>query len=416
MIRGTLASLACFGIALVGEVPARGANTNAQEVEEDHSLASRLVTPHKAWGRGFAGGPIRALFLVHAGHSSGEWNDPGTRLREVVELAQRFDLKAEAILFAGSGNTWEFHGQQLGEARAARLLARPYELYVIAGFPLEKLPARMQFMIIEQVAKGAGLVCCGAGAAEFMTSKRQIRPLPAMLSDAMPRLEGKNLADSVAAYRMGKGRGVWLNCGAQSLTPYHEFTFRRLAEYDYWMLLVGRAALWAASRETELSLTATGTPRVPSAKTQGLPLRSADEIVFVLKSPRSLTVQVELELRRACDGLKKGLAAVDATLAPGQAVRVPVAVPRLRAGDYLVDAVVRSGRGVEAFGAASMVVESEFGVDKIELSQSFVERGDPIAVRTLLRGPPPAGAVLQVRLRDSYDRVLRQHEIGRAHG
>ena len=413
MGRRMLACLACLSMVLAANVPAPGADTTAEEVEEDNSVASRFVTPHKPWGRGYVGGSVRALFLVHAGHSSGAWNDPGTRLREVVELAQRFDLKAEAILFAGSGSTWEFHGQKLGERRAERLLAKPYELYVIAGFPMEKLPARVQYLIIEQVAKGAGLVCCGPGAAEFMTPRRRIQPLPAMLADALPRLEGRNLADSVAAYRMGKGRGVWLNYGAPSLTPYHEFSFQRLAQYDYWMLLVGRAALWAASRDGVISMAIAGTQPVRLRRSDAGP---SGEVVLLVKASRPLAVRLEMELRRACDGWKKGLDAAEATLVPGQPARFSVAIPRLRAGEYFLDAVVRSQRGVESFGAGSLVIESGFGVDKVEVSQPFVERGERIAAKVVLRGTPPAGSLLHVRLRDSYDRILRQHEFPIAAG
>ncbi len=235
---------------LVGYVESSAAlgETTAAEVEEDNSLATSLVTLHKTWGRGYVGGSVRALFFVHGGPYGGDWCDPGTRLREVVELAQRFDLQADAILFGGptpAGN-WEFHGQKLGEKRAERLLAQPYSLYVIAGFPMDKLPARLQYLIIEQVAKGAGLVCCGPGAQEFMAAKRRIAALPPALADAVPVLEGRRVQDFAAAYRMGKGRGVWLNYNAHALTPYLEFTWRRLAEYDYQMLVVGRAALWAA--------------------------------------------------------------------------------------------------------------------------------------------------------------------------
>ena len=39
--------------------------------------------------------------------------------------------------------------------------------------------------------------------------------------------------------------------------------------------------------------------------------------------------------------------------------RVPVAVPRLRTGDYFLDAVVRSQRGVEAFGALALGVPAQ---------------------------------------------------------
>jgi beta-galactosidase len=408
MNRPVFAAWIWLGILLAGCAPAGFAATAADEINEDHALASRLVTPHKPWGRGYAGGPLRALFFVHAGHSSEQWNDIGTRLREVVELGQRFDLQAEAVLYGGSGKAWGFHGQKLGEERAERLLALPRDLYVIAGFPMEKLPARLQYLIIEQVAKGAGLLCCGPGAAEFMTSKRQLQPLPAMLSDALPVLDGRSAAASTRAYRLGRGRGVWLCYGSPSLTPSHEFTWRGLAEYDYRMLLVGRAALWAAAREGQVSL----------GMAAGQPLRLdrsgpavSPDVTLLSSASKTLDTQVSLELRRAWDGQTTSLGLFPAKLVPGQPARVAARLPRLRSGDYFLDAIVRSPRGVEAFGAEAIMVESDFGVGTVEMQEPFVERGRQILGRATLRGTPPAGSRLRIQFRDSYGRIVRQQEF-----
>ncbi|HQK93246.1 MAG TPA: hypothetical protein PLD23_07060, partial [Armatimonadota bacterium] len=51
------------------------AATNAVEVEEDHSLASTLITPHKAWAKGYVGGPVRTLFFINTGPYDGTWED-----------------------------------------------------------------------------------------------------------------------------------------------------------------------------------------------------------------------------------------------------------------------------------------------------------------------------------------------------
>ncbi len=91
-------------------------------------------------------------------------------------------------------------------------------------------------------------------------------------------------------------------------------------------------------------------------------------------------------------------------------------LPRLLSGDYFLDAVVRSERGVEACGATTLVVDGDFGVNKVEVSESFVERGQSLTGKAVLRGTPPAGSLLRLRFRDSYDRVLRQQEIPVAAG
>ncbi len=380
----------------------------AREVEEDNSLATTLVTPHKAWARGYARGPVRALFFVYHGPYDGSWSDEGTRLREVVELAQRFDLQADAAFFGGSGNQpWEFHGGKLGQERAERLLAKPYQLYVIAGFSMARLPAKMQYLILEQVVKGGGLLYVNGEPCEYLAPKRKIDPTPPALTEGVPVLDGKTAAEWASAYRLKAGRGVWLQYNANSLTPAHDYSPREAAAYDYWMLLVGRAVLWAASREGEVALSVLAD--------QPLHLNRAGaaggEVTLTSALPQATEATVSLELRRAADGLKKSLGEAKVALAPGQASRVPVALPRVRAGDYFVDAVVKSKRGTEAFGAGTLTVDSDFGVNEVTVTPGFVEAGESVSGKVTLRGTPPAQSVLRLRFRDSYDRVLKQQDL-----
>jgi len=394
--------------ALLGHVAPARAEATAAEVEEDCSLASTLVTPHKDWARGYVGGPVRALFFVYTGAYDGTWEDTGTRVREVVELGERFDLEADAVLFCGSGDgKWVFHGLALGEERAERLLETPYQLYCIAGFPMEKLPAKIQYLILKQVAQGAGLLCCGAGAQEYMAPRRLITPTPTFLTAGVPPLDGKQSTDVVSAYRLGKGRGVWLNYDAHALAPAPVFSYRGVAEYDYRMLLVGRAALWAASREGDISVESVlgdPPPVLPWGK------GALTMVTLSSRAAEPMRATVDLEVCRAADAHRVPLERTEVTLRPGEATGVPVAPPGLRAGDYFLDVVVKSKRGTEAFAAAAFTVESPFGVGEVKLDRSFVEVGETIRGTAALRGPLPPGATLRVRVRDSYDRILKQRD------
>jgi hypothetical protein len=391
---------------LVGLAASRaGAATNAAEVELDNSLQTRLVTPHQEWAAHYAGGPIRALFFIYSGNYDGTWADEGTRLREVVELGQRFELQADAVYYGGAGDKWDFHGNALGAERAERLLGQPYALYVIGGFPFDKLPLKMQYDILSQVAKGAGLLCCGPGN-EYLTEKRQAA-LPAALAEALPTVDGKSIAAWATAYRLGQGRGVWLAYPSGALMPTKPFSYRALHEVDYWLLLVGRAAQWAAGLHSDMQLTAVlgrEPVHVPAA---------GGEIGTVVVSSESATPQagtLALQVRRAEDGLTITLPEVHVAPAAGAPVSVPVTVPRLRAGEYYLNAVVSSARGSEACGAGNLVVESAYGVDTVSVAGTYVERGDTLRGRVTLRGTPPADSVLRLRWRDSFGRVLWQQD------
>lgn len=381
------------------------AATTEQEVEEDQSLASKLVTPHRPWAGGYAGGAPRALFFVSPGGYNGDWFAPETRLREVVELAQRVDLQADAIFFGGSKGD-EFLGLELGRRRAERLLAQPYQVYVFANTHFEKLPPPFQFLIMEQVAKGAGLVCCGPAPTEFMTDRRRLpAPMP-WLMDGLPELDGKAPAEVLSAYRLGAGRGVRLGYESWALTPRAEFSYAALAEYDYRMLWVARCVLWAAGREGTVSVAF-------RARAEGGPVPPPPS--WVVEIGRTATaparLHADINVRRRSDGWVLALDEESVSVDPDRPGALPVTMPRLRAGAYVIDAIVRSRRGVEAFAAMTFEVTSPFGVQAVTLEQSFAERGEVLAGQVTLRGPMPPGSQLRLRFRDSFDRVLEQRDM-----
>ncbi|NUP99597.1 MAG: beta-galactosidase, partial [Armatimonadetes bacterium] len=384
-----------------------GAATTAQEVAEDHSLATSLVTPHKPWGRGYVRGPLKALFFIFAGHYGGEWDEPGTRLREVNELAQRFDLQADAVLFAaGPNKTWAFHGGRLGEERAAKLLETPYQLYVFGGFGLDKLPGKLQFAVLEQVAKGAGWLQCGGDAVPYLAERRKVDPAPASLVGGLPQIDGQATAALAAAYRLREGRAVWLRYPAWALTPSKPFSWRGLTDYDSWMLLVGRAALWAAGREPAVQI-----DRIGADGALRLPARTTQRAAIALSTRGDSTaLTIAPALRRPSDGWSAALKEFSATVAPGKATELAVELPPLRADDYYLDLVVRSSRGVEAFGAGTLLVESPAGIESVSVDRKFAEAGETATATATLRGTPPAGSAVRFVLRDAHQRAIEQAE------
>ena len=393
------------------------AATNAVEVEQEHSLQTKLITPHFEWAKGYVRGPIKALFFINSGSSDGTWADEGTHLREIIELSQRFDVQADAVYFGGGDEKWDFHGNKIGADRAERLLQKPYQLYVIGGFPLAKLPARMQYEILSNVAKGAGLLCCGPGS-EFMNDKRKVAAHP-LLTEALPTIGGKNIGTYANTYSLGKGRGVWLKYDSEALAPANQFSYRGLHEIDYWMLLVGRAAQWAAGLEGEVQF-GTILGKQPASRAAAgsaptsMPLLGGKAGDITINAAANVAGTLSLLLVRAEDGLAVKLGDTPVQLAPGAPTIVPVTIPKLRAGDYYLNAVVKSKRGVEACGAGTVIVDSDYGIGKVEVDRRFVERGSTLDGRVTVRGNAAdisAKNVLRIRFRDSYDRLLAQQDF-----
>ena len=246
---------------LMLSVPAVGrAATTPEEVEEDHDLTTALVTPHTPWAKGFAGGSVRALCFVFAGHYGGEWDEPGTRLREVNELMQRFDINADAVFYSRSGNEWAFHGGRIGQERRTTA-AEPYDLRD-RGLPDG---AAAQHRHASSSAWSRARACStAAGRLDYLAEKWRITPTPDALVAGLPAIPtGAELApqlpgDVATGYRLRGGRAAWLRYPAFALTPSGDFSWRGLTDYEYRMLLVGRAALWAAGREGAVAITAIG--------------------------------------------------------------------------------------------------------------------------------------------------------------
>ncbi|MDD4870020.1 MAG: beta-galactosidase [Kiritimatiellae bacterium] len=378
------------------------AATTEKEVEEDQSLASQLVTPHKPWGKNYAKGTVNALFIINPGRSDGTWFPTDTRVREVVELIQRFDIKGEAFFLGGDKGS-DFFGLELGRRRAEKLLEKAYDVYVFAGSAMDKLPPKLQYMVMQQVAKGAGLVCCGPSAKDFMTSKRRIQPLPPFVNDGLPVLDEKKPEEIISTYRLGKGRGVWLNYPAWTLTPREDFSWAGLVTYDYRMLWVGRAVLWAATRESNVTMSM----QVTESSQSG----SSPKMSLALKAGETTRVKGFMEIRRTNDGWKTSAGNISAKITGDKPVDLNINLPSLRAGRYFLDTILKSSKGVETFGAVLFEVKTDTGVEKVELDKSYVEKGDKISGKITLHGTPPEGSMLKVLFRDSYNRVLGQRTV-----
>jgi hypothetical protein len=380
-----------------------------EEVEEDCSLASNFQTPHRDFAPTLPGGPLRVLFFCYTGPYDGTWEDTGTRVREPVELAQRFDMRSDAVLFCGpSGGAWNFHGGSVGAERAEKLLAKRYDLFVFAGFDPQRLPAKFQYLVLKQVSEGAGILCCGPGAAQYFTAPRKLSPTPDDLISGLPNFDDKPAAAALTAYRLGKGRGVWLNYATQALVPTQAYSRRALAEFDYRMLVVGRAALWAAGRTCPLQVTF-NTPN-PRPWRPGK-LAPAAQLTVTNTAGTALDCVLDAELCRLDDGRRTKLGLFRTRLAPGAPQDLSLPLPSLRAGDYILDVVARDASGTVGCAATNLQVVSDFGLERVETAQRYVERGDSMGVKVFLRGTPPAGSKVQVRLCDSYDRILAQREF-----
>lgn len=379
-------------------------------------------TPHTAWAKPLAGGKVRAFFVA-----------PTHAAREVTELAERLDLVVAgetAIYSTALGDESHYVAQIQGTSNEEkkhsilRKLRQPYEVIVLANFPVAKLPVELQFEILKRVKEGTGLVLTykrealkpmwrhplpGAGAivrevplagitfyrTRFLTAKKA-----KTLAEAVPGL--------VSGYRLGKGRIALVDYGIQSpvriaggfcLTPHEFFTYRTLTEYDYHQSLVAKALLWAAKREpavrfTDLPLSGF---QLPAAAPQSLSVAITNTAVKPLHG--RLTIRVRNEW-----GEVEQTRRVRSTLAPG-GNQTTVNVPALPGGTHFLDLTFTADRGVEGWAGAALLVSATPAIAAITPTKLSFERSEPCTGEVELSQPcSGSNWRLELTLLDNYGR------------
>ncbi len=316
-------------------------------IDEEQSLRMDYLTPHTAWARPYAQGVTRVLFFSDFRHS---------QAREIIELMERFEVKADAVYYSRLGKAW--HGEQAGIERCLKLLEQPYDVYLFNQLPLTLMTAEMQYKLLQRVADGAGLVLLGGKD-------------PRVLKKPIPRQAGDPEAE---LYAIRNGRGALLPA-----IPTIDYRFGWETEYDYAHERLGRTVLWAAGKAPKQKLAI----ELPAAKVD----RAALPAVVGTLSANPSRVRV-----RRLDGT------VVSDLSRG--AQRAVKLGKVPAGSYRLDAWSGDGWATVPFEVtAARTVE-------VALKQTFGEVGEVLAGTVALGGEAAAGEQVKVELTDRRGRVL----------
>ena len=355
---------------LCAHLPAR-----ADEIAEEHALSMELETPHTDWAQPYALGATRVLFFS---------DGLGTNARPIIELMQRFDIKAEAAYWTQIVDSPELHweGDQAGLDRIARFLKEPFDCYIFNGIPLTHLPPEYQYTLLQRVTEGAGLVLIGVDDERVLKPANRLADLPF-------------LAGVGDAFRVKKGRAV--RVPAATDTGYR---VGWEVEYDYWQERLGRAVLWAAGKEPQVRL---GINLPATVARSGLPRK----ISLSYERPRSGPLDLDVALRRS-DGARIALGVIRVDSLTGAVDRD---LPLLRAGDYHCDVRAIGHAGVEAWATAPFSVTSDLAIAQVALARDWGEVGEQLAGTAQLTHAPAQEAIVRVRLVDRLGRVLAQQDV-----
>ena len=262
----------------------------------------KYVTPHIPWAKPWAQGKLKIFFLT-----------PFTgAAREVSEIWQRADIEVYGETTAATGDLGRTQGcfadvqDTAPEEKAARLVrklsAEKYDVFVIGNFKWSALPVQVQYLLLEQVHNGAGLVIVypqdvrseivrhpEASDREWVLSGVPIRTIP-FFSQRMvqaakllgPEAVGQHL---LGTCRLGKGRVAVLDyaldapfepcTGGMGLTPLEDFDYEKPACYEYYLSLVVRTILWAGQKPARVRLASLASTPVKTQAGRSTQLRVA---------------------------------------------------------------------------------------------------------------------------------------------
>ena len=390
----------------------------AYRLEPDFlQITEEYVSPHLAWAKPYAGGKVRALFII-----------PRYSVREVIELAERMDLDYTVVEtlsqdFLGwnseSGPYSAAEGASLEEVSAelGRKLEGKYDVIVTGMIQWDILPREHLYTLMEKVHHGTGLV---VGYQKFGRNKLVDRlfakplaagsagvpPAQAILGGvplaALPVLDQMKPEEILELRQFHDGRMALLNFPGR---PIYEFitpvlpdadtTSWRELHYDYYQSLAIRAIQWAAKKDPQVAITAWG-PGMDSIAREALP-----------KTPLKLTLQGASGDLTAAVTVRNPDNHVFANVErPVKDGAVEVAMPLLPAGQYFADVIVRLGSATANWATAAFTATSDLNIASLTLDKAAARPGETVTAEVKLSQPAPAGASVVLSAVDTYGREL----------
>jgi len=362
------------------------------------AIDESVATPHVAWGKPLAGGPVRALLLPswYAG-------------REVVELAQRLDLKYEHVALMRERDWSPFgrKGTNLFEIMEQRLVERlkggePVVALSSSPCPWPDLRASTRKALLQAVDQGKGLVYCGqtgpvarAMGKQFVQDKDAARALTSAMPAHLRRAR-------VRAGLYGKGRVVLLHHLAY--WKYNSLLFHRTGgglhtrhdqEREAACSVLAKSLVWAARRDTGVAIRLPARITVKSENTGGKSI--AATIARAHGAPP--VGSVDWFVQPPGD-----VAPIRVVQTAGEA-RLSLRLPHLQAGPYVLYAIARQGKDVLDWTCALLNVTTDSTL-AVTLDKTRYEPSDTAGVTVEVHKAHATGLVLRCDLADTVGRLM----------
>jgi len=433
-MRRSVITVAVAGLMLSGCVYVRAQEGGGKDVPKWLEPTDEVVSPHIAWAKPDAAGPVRVLFITYQ-----------LGMREIVELCQRFDIEREVFaVYAGDRRSLSYfspedtagigHGNEaqlpqltpfegidraFQEERLREKLAADYDCIVFGDVDWSCLPDWARKSILEKVAGGTGLAGClgldgeadpalEAALAKTVdvASGAVIGAFPFAGLPAFRDIEdlGSFVRSEFTLARHGKGRVAIFSRmdppRRQAFTPGPIDAFPEIYwnHYDYYLSLVGKAIRYAAGRRPSVRVVG------PATKVTEVSRARLGSVSFSVEADAPADVEIEFALRHSDRGtvLSEGKKAVSLTAGSNTIAFDVDAVP---AGTYFADLwIKRAGKTVD-FASQYLRVTSPSRISGVALASNTMHKDDPVRGKVALAGAN-AGQSLRISQWDIYGREV----------
>ncbi len=349
-------------------------------------------TPHLNWGDNLAQKPIRTLFII-----------PATDARDVVEFAQRMDLDFTAFItpdWTSMGGDDVYAAAMTGTSTAEKTkeirtkLRKDYDLIVLSTVWFSKLPEDCQFVILDKVRNGCGLL--------MLNSRMSLgykKPLSKKISNPAELLQELDIpepAKNIQAYEFEKGRILIID---PAVFPECDKDSRWTAKYESMMALYLRGMLWGGGKNPEIHFEC---PELLAAPTIGADGR---EFTFTVSGKEAGSCSLDVRIR---DEFNK----IVATPTAGAKAAYKLKIPALPPGGYFADVIVKQKGKTANFGSYRFQVLSSLGKISLEAPGASIEDKAPFGGKIKWGKPSTEELTLALALADSpYGRTWTKKSI-----
>ena len=374
---------------------------------EFYEVSEKVVTPHVAWARPYAGGGPRVLFIA-----------PWFCHRHTVELVQRLDCDYTVAMTTVRGRLGYDEAipsyawvkglfQEEVEEELRRALRSEYDVIVL-GTDWKTLPLWAVHEVLKKVEAGAGLLIGYRQQGEYLDRLMSIGTDDdvSRLLEGIPWTHAANLGsfgDDEPLFRvssLGAGRVLQLQYAMNGrareyITPLEETPASR-QDYEIYQCIAIRALLWCAKREPPVTV-------VPVAP--GPTDKAPDTLALSVHSPETIwRARVHVEWAGSDGEILSGTQ-TDTRLRKGE-TKVELPTPVLPAGLWFGNIRVLRDGEVVGWGCTPVTGTIDVTIDAISFEEELFDGDAPLRF-TLKLSAPAEGGTLRFRITDAHGRVVR---------